>query len=230
MGSISVSADNHQPKLGADLRQLSPVFAVNKYRMSITFSNLSAVRDGMASLLDAFAQQVTRPRFLNLSLFAQDTWKASSRLTLTYGLRWELNPPPHERDGNEALTLTGLDNPAAFAAAPRGTPLYRTSYTSFAPRFGVAYQVTRGQGRELVLRGGVGKFYALGSEAISRAYIGYPFTVTKSTSNASLPFTATQLEPPPFPTTFAPPFPGFLYVYEPDIKLPETWQWNVALE
>ena len=63
------------------------------------------------------------------------------RLTVTYGLRWDVNPPLKGKDlENQPFTVNGLDQPATMALAPRGTPLYRTTYGNVAPRVGLVYQ------------------------------------------------------------------------------------------
>jgi len=44
-------------------------------------------------------------------------------------LRWDVNPPLKGTNAaNDPFTVTGLDNPATIALAPRGTPLYHTTY------------------------------------------------------------------------------------------------------
>ena len=45
--------------------------------------------EAIVSASDPFSVDVN-----NYSLFAQDTWRARNNLTITYGLRWEINPPP----------------------------------------------------------------------------------------------------------------------------------------
>ena len=66
----------------------------------------------------------------------------SPHFTITYGLRWDLNPPMKGKNrANDPFTLVHLDNPAAIALAPRGTPLYQTTYGNVAPRFGLAWQL-----------------------------------------------------------------------------------------
>jgi outer membrane receptor protein involved in Fe transport len=103
--------------------------------------------------------------FNNLSVFAQDTWKVTPRLTLTYGLRWKFNPAPH---GSKPLyTFTNYDDPRNIAPAAEGTPLYKSTWKNFAPRIGAAYLLDSRTGRETTLRGGFSRTPNFASELLN---------------------------------------------------------------
>ena len=103
----------------------------------------------------------------NFSLYGQDTRKVTRRLTLTYGLIWDVNPPLKGKNlANDPFTVTGLSEPSTMTLSPRGTPLYKTSYGNVAPRLGLAYQLSENSGWWSVLRGGFGVFYDLGSGSL----------------------------------------------------------------
>ena len=225
--TLSVVKSTHQLKFGIDYRRLSPIFGPAVYSQVALFNNATAARTATASSIVISARQTARPLFSNFSAFAQDTWKANPRLTLTYGLRWEVNPPPTGANGNHAYTATGLDNPATITLAPRGTPLYKTTYDNFAPRFGVSYQLFQSHGRETVLRGGFGIFYDLGSGQASQGFASAPFTAgPKIPVNVPFPATGSVIEPPSIPT---PPF-SLVNAVDPNLRLPQTYQWNIAVE
>jgi len=151
----------------------------------------------------------------------------SRRLTLDLGVRWDVNPAPGEADGNLPLAIVNADDPRTLALAPRETPLWKTTYNNFAPRFGVAYRLFEAPGREAVLRGGFGVFYDTGNSQGSAGFDRYPFVPTATRTNVALPLSAAQVAPPPF--TIAPRY-GLMVSSDPDLKLPYTLHWNVAWE
>lgn len=228
VNTFSATTSEHQLKFGVDYRRLTPIFGPATYSQVALFNNATAARTGTASLLLIGARQQAHLIFTNFSAFGQDTWRVNRRLTLTYGLRWELNPPPRGADGNNAFTAIGIDDPATVRLAPRGTPLYKTTYDNFAPRFGIAYQLVQTPGRELVIRGGAGIFYDLGSGQAAQGFGSAPFTTNKTPLPVNVPFPATGsiVEPPP---TAVPPF-SLVNAIDPNLKLPRTYQWNFALE
>ena len=226
--NLSVVTGPHQLKFGIDYRRLAPVFGPEKYLQNAVFmsaAQITASRPGFAGIT---AFERTEPVFNNFSAFAEDTWHASRRLTLTYGLRWDLNPPPSEANGNDPFVLVGLASPATATLGTRGTPLYKTTYTNFAPRAGGAYRLSERQGRETVLRGGFGIFYDLGNGQTGNAFTGFPFQSMKQLLSPTFPLSETLAMPAPFSTT--PSAGSVIEAFDPNLKLPRTFEWNIAVE
>jgi hypothetical protein len=108
-----------------------------------------------------------------LGVFSQNDWRATSRLTLNLGLRWEFQPAPTDRfDRSTSIDLT---QPTLFASSANllGTPykgvivfpgyqgnsrnLWKPTWTNFGPRLGAAYRLD--QKGNWVVRGGYGIAY-----------------------------------------------------------------------
>ena len=170
----------------------------------------------------------------NLSLYAQDTWKLSRQLTVTYGLRWDLNPAPHDRDPNNGnyVPLRGNYSTGNVSVGPAGSPLWKTQYTNFAPRVGLAYQVRQTPGWETVVRAGMGLFYDLASPGIAEfnAFVfAYPRLALVTAPNTSFPVSPNTAPPPPVDLTNPPPGSVFS-VYPKELADPRSWQWNVSIQ
>ncbi len=236
--NISLMTGGHQFKLGADYRRLMPILLPRNYILVAQFISLAAVQTGTASLVTVGRANPSRPIFENFSAFGQDAWKLSPRLTLYLGLRWELNPAPHEANGNDPFAITNLDNLAALDIAPRGTPLWKTTYNNFAPRFGLTLQVSRRPGRETVLRGGFGVFYDAGASQGSAGFEGVPFNPARTTLNLALtdprfrlPFATDLISPPPF--KLSPPYVDGVQeviAFDPNLELPYALEWSLTAE
>src|SRR5262249_28119491 len=152
----------------------------------------------------------------------------SPRLTLNLGLRWEINPPPVEAHGNDPYTVIGLDNLSTLKLAPQGAPLWETRYDNFAPRLGVAYQLSQTRGRETVLRGGFGVFFDTGHGQSAAGFDGFPFKRSGApVPGITFPVSSTQLAPPQIDAN--PPVISNFFLADPKLKLPYTLQWNVTV-
>lgn len=229
--NLTLVVGNHQTKFGFDYRSLSPFKDGNEFILNATFSNLSASNGGVLSGITNFALVQTTGDveigFRNFSLYGQDTWKVNPRLTLTYGARWDINPPPKGRGGKPIYAFQNFDSPTQIGLAPENTPLYATTYNNIAPRFGAAWRLGDKQGRETTLRGGIGLFYDLGFASLANSVVGFPHNRFFLRSAEPFPISETRAVPPAF--TLNPPF-GVIFIPDPNLKLPYIWQWNVTLE
>jgi len=229
---LSLTARNHQLKFGVDYRWLAPFSSPFSYRQFAQFSGMSATPggalSGTASVAATFAMQSSALLSQNFSLFGQDTWKITSRLTMTYGLRWDVNPSlKGKNSANDPFTVIGLDHPATMTLAPRGTPLYETTYGNFAPRVGLAYQFRGIRGWDATLRAGFGVFYDLGQGSLGGVSSFFPYAASKILPSVAFPLSAQNAAPPA--PTLNPPVVTIL-VADRHLKLPRTYQWNTALE
>lgn len=224
--NLAVLTGNHQLKFGIDYRLLSPIFSGSSLSQILQFTTAARLISGLSNASVGTAAPIALVLH-NLSIYGQDTWRVGPRLTLTYGLRWEVNTAPRGKNGKDIFTFENLDNPAALVLAPRGTPLFETTFDNFAPRFGLTYLLSRKSGLETVLRGGFGIFYDLGAGSVGSATSFFPNVRRMPFPNASVPLSPAQLLPPPL--NLNPPF-GTVIVADRSLTLPRAYQWNVALE
>lgn len=233
--NFSLSRGHQQLKFGIDYRRLYPLYDSLDYNQTVVFAGIGSgnpagsVLSGIARSVQVFAGAKPRePVFNNFSAYVQNATRLTERLSVIYGVRWELNPPPRERHGNNAVTVQGFQNIAELALAPAGTRLWRTTFGNFAPRLGFAYQLNTQREKELMLRAGLGVFYDLGTGQSAQGFGSvFPFVSVKRFFDVAFPLTPGQAEPPPLSLT--PPY-GPIVAFDPDLQLPRSLQWNLTLE
>lgn len=192
--NVAISKGGHSYKFGAEYRPIKfPFFQVPSPHGNWTFDRRSTAApiaayqntgDAYASFLlgQVFNGQVSTNNFISSqksawAFYAQDDWKVNSKLTVNYGIRYELFSPIDEKFGRQSnfnydnLTLyipKGKDQDAAlppnFATqfpqvkVSRGeiaSTLIPWDRTDFGPRVGLAYNVMA----KAVIRAGYGVFY-----------------------------------------------------------------------
>jgi hypothetical protein len=172
-------------------------------------------------------------------LFAQDSWKATRKLTLDYGVRWDYGTPASEEYGRSA-NLGMIPNPAAGGRI--GAPIFEatcgctfvSAYPyAVAPRLGVAYQINS----KTVFRGGWGFAYAVPPDIGLQNTAQLINTPTGLNAFSTLNFPGTI--PQPVWPNFDPgqtPLPGattssFLSLLDPGAARPARQnQWSIGIQ
>jgi hypothetical protein len=130
--------------------------------------------------------------------FVQDDWKASDRLTLNLGLRYDLFPSATEKDGR----LGNYDPTTRVIQLASGNSdrLVKTDKNNFGPRLGFAYGI--GAEKNMVIRGGYGLLYTLDATDRPPLVQNPPFTNSVTFdpfSNGLRNLTSLQTGPPNVP-------------------------------
>jgi hypothetical protein len=183
-------------------------------------------------------------RFPYHAAFVQDDWKVNRKLTVNFGLRWEINQGVYEKHDRLSYFDPTLPNPAAngirgalrFLGDGPGREGRRALYNNamgWGPRLGLAYQITE----KTVVRAGAGIFYGTNkAPGLNGANNGFTNSPSWSSQNQGIN-SAFQWDQG-FPAWEAPPFinPGFNAGFSVPWfgagetgKLPTTDSWNFAV-
>src|SRR6202011_4927810 len=178
---------NHIIKFGADIRYArnlripSDNNRTGEYNFSPQETSSGDTKLGgldLASFLlgdvSSLARYVTNPALANVSnaaerqkrlfFYGQDTFRATSKLTLNYGLRWEIYTPESVLAKGYGGFANIVDNGGTGVIRVAGFGGYglngnvQNTLNAFAPRFGIAYALTP----KTVVRMGYGRSYDIG--------------------------------------------------------------------
>lgn len=177
--SLTWTKGRHAFTFGGDFQAMENNYHAGSGALSFNFSNNATgalgtpyaanVGFGFASFLMGNAQSATQTtpadfygRRKAMSLYAQDNWKLTPKLTVNLGLRWDATFPFHEKYGHWAnfdLTATdpALGIPGELAYAQNGGSSFEKNedWTNFGPQAGFAYSPWQ----KVVFRGSFGILY-----------------------------------------------------------------------
>jgi Carboxypeptidase regulatory-like domain/TonB dependent receptor len=225
--TVSYTLGHHQLKFGADYRRLTPYAVPNDSAFYVFCCDITSIQAN-SSFAVVNSSVSAYPLITNLSVFAEDEWKATQRLNLSLGLRWEVNPATGVTQGVKPYTVNFQGSgPDTWTLAPAGTPLWKTTWFNFAPRLGAAYTLRNSTGRETVLRGGAGLFFDTAQQLAGLSFSSGPgFGADGLPQQSPFPgnLVVPQVQNPP-----QPPFRGVVG-FAPHLQLPYTIQWNTSIE
>jgi hypothetical protein len=235
------------------LNQLSGTNAYGTFNFNSQNTGLS-LADFMIGKPSSFANQNFQTYYIrknSTGLYLQDTWKATSHLTVNSGVRWEPYLPPSKTGVpvpmfNKAWFDQGLHS-TVFKNAPAGilfagdpgvpntTQLESRSWLLFGPRLGLAYD-PKGDGL-MVVRAAYGLFFDYPQFERYGGALGSP----PNGFGINIPSPVGGFQNPwlgypggnPFPITRGPDmiFPQASYsTYPPGNKKTYIHQWNLSIQ
>ena len=220
--SLSHVRGSHSYKIGSDLIwQRIDNFFPGLFSGSFTFNSYADFFNNVPfQYQQNFAGAGTegplsQPNVNEIAFYAQDSWRVTDRLTLNYGVRYDLfdYANPKVKNPDPGLAAAGID-----------TSRINLDTNNIAGRFGFAYKISN-QGN-LVIRGGYGNFYGRTPAIMT----GTTFTlngiqVQGFTLNSGIPKYPNILSAPPAVNRTPD-----IFVFDPAYVQPVTHQWSLNLE
>jgi hypothetical protein len=152
---LSWAKGSHNIMAGFEFRRLATGrAAVNSARGTFTFNGTQTGYAPADFILGAPVSSGIRGRVAAWrdGFFVLDKWQASRKLTLNYGIRYELPTVPYTINGN--ASFLNADQTALIVAKP-GTGFIKPQHKNWAPRVGFAYRINE----KTTFRGGAGIYY-----------------------------------------------------------------------
>lgn len=190
------------------------------------------------------------------NFFAQDEWKLRRNVSLSYGVRWEINAPPSEAGGRVYVPNKPIDGSQGSVSFVHSDRWYQNwNIGAFAPRLGITW--SPGDSGRTVVRAGYGIAFdplqTFQVTSIATAVPGQTYTCTSTIGATGAATTTPGCIGVPnirlgdgFPNEFAAPSAkpsSFLTpplqtlsnapaarVFDQGLKLPTVHMWNLTLQ
>ena len=223
--TYSRTIGRHALKFGSDMnfQQIGNFFPGN-FSGSYTFNSYADFANRVPfSFTQAFAGAntsgpLTEPNVNEFAFFVQDSWRATERLTINYGVRYDFfdYAQPSVKNPDAALAALNLD-----------TSRINLDHNNIAPRFGFAYKLN--DAGSTVIRGGYGMFYGrtpsiMVGTAFSQNGVQVQ-TYTLNQTTGGLPTYPNVLSAPPAVNRRPD-----IFVFAPDYVQPLTHQWSFNID
>lgn len=234
--TVTMVAGAHSYVVGFDFRYIAPTYRRPEYSSVSWFRSLSELQADGTEVQGSFLssrsvssvvsshETAVYPALQNLSFFLQDTARIGSRVTIAFGVRWDINSPPGVRRGPRPAALS-----SAFSnRIVQNETLFDTSWSDVAPRFSYSQVISAKPGRELIARIGAGGFHSFGASLVSDFFLGVPYSNVRSMSLPPFPLVGTDLAAPTLP-----PSKRYGLVIVPDrstLQSPIVRHLNITLE
>ena len=182
LDNFSWKLNKHDVKFGVEYRRTTIKQYFDKYfRGKLSFDDVTSFLNGTpdtgfgASF--QYAGDTRRHTAQNsYGFYFQDTYRATPRLTINYGLRWDNFGVVSEKNNLFSNATTADPTTNTFVLTQVGQPglsrLYEPDYKNFSPRVSAAWDVT-GQGKT-VLRAGWGLFFDAFPQDMFLGHLPYP--------------------------------------------------------
>jgi len=176
--------------------------------------------------VDPWNYDVPRPTF---ALWFGDVWRATSKLTLNYGLRWDDDWGAAAPPGIVERSIP-IDN--RYVSGDFGFVQDIYDHKDFAPRGGFAYNV--GSGSDFVIRGGSGLYFATPVSNVTYSQQLYNRFTFATFNNDGKPGFSTDptrgITSSDILTGKVPLPPQTTRILSPEFKMPYTWQYSVGFQ
>ena len=156
--------------------------------------------------------------------YLQDEWRATPRLTLTAGVRYEYFSPWSEQRGS----LRNLDysNLPAAPTLVRESAATKPQYKDFAPRIGLAWRVPFLEKLSTVFRAGYGVYWAPETAIDTYDLMFNTIQSEFNQTNGIAPILTTRNG---FPQTASSGFPAY-FGLDPNARTPYVQQWQAGFQ
>jgi hypothetical protein len=245
LNNVTAIRSSHTLKAGIDLRftradNFSAQSAHGAFDFNGRYTGVS-IADFLLGMSNSYNQtnlQYVDGRFNSYMFYFQDDWKITPKLTLNFGLRYELTTPmwdKYDRQNRIILDPGAQFGSFRYAGAGDGSledrTLIQLDKNNWAPRIGLAYRI----GERWTTRAGFGIFYG-GLDRIgtgARMMANWPFNVRKSV--VSTPTTPAVLlssgVPPDFVSAGSTlPENSDLFSWSENFPITQIAQWNASVQ
>ncbi len=178
LDGFSWKVNKHDVKFGADFHRTSVQQYFDKYfRGRLKFDLQDFLAGDVDSGFQYFGDSTRHTFENNFGFYAQDSFRATSRLTFNYGLRWDYFGIVKERNNllSNITSISPAPGTGTFTLTQVGQPglssLYNPDKKDFAPRVSMAWDVN-GKGKTVV-RAGFGLFYDAFSQDMVLGHLPY---------------------------------------------------------